>query len=169
MEALHRAVESALGGAVLVAVVVRGGDVAQAFRIDLVDGRRVFAKTHPDPPPGFFTTEANGVRWLRDADAIPVPEVLGVSDGSAEEPPYLVLEWIEAGSPGASTEADLGRSLAWSSWPTPTGSSASGRPTSPPPDSTATSGRATGWATCTVTAGSSTRPPMEATASSTSP
>jgi fructosamine-3-kinase len=88
--------------------VVRGGDVAQAFRYDLADGRTVFAKTHPHPPAGFFTTEAAGLRWLRDPGALAVPEVLAVSD----DPAYLVLEWIDVGSPRAGTEAELGRSLA---------------------------------------------------------
>jgi fructosamine-3-kinase len=89
-------------------VPVHGGDVARAFRVDLVAGATVFAKTHPDPPPEFFTTEAVGLAWLREADAAPVPEVLYVSD----DPPLLILEWIEAGKAAAATEADLGRALA---------------------------------------------------------
>ncbi len=32
---------------------VSGGDFATAFCVDLDDGRRVFAKTHTNPPPGF--------------------------------------------------------------------------------------------------------------------
>ena len=58
-----------------------GGDVAEAYRIELRDGRTVFVKTHRSPPPGFFTTEASGLSWLRDAGAVAVPDVLGVSDG----------------------------------------------------------------------------------------
>ena len=87
---------------------VHGGDVAASFAISLADGRRVFAKTHPNAPPGFFTTEAAGLRWLREPGVVPVPEVLAVSD----DPPLLVLEWIEEGRPTATTDADLGRSLA---------------------------------------------------------
>lgn len=85
-----------------------GGDVAQAYRVGLGDGATVFAKTHPGAPPGFFTTEALGLRWLRDAGTVAVPEVVAVSD----DPPVLVLEWIEPGRPGPHTEADLGRALA---------------------------------------------------------
>jgi len=69
MDPLREAVEAALGSAVRTSWVVRGGDVAQSFGYDLADDRRVFAKTHPNPPPGFFTTEANGLRWLDAADA----------------------------------------------------------------------------------------------------
>jgi fructosamine-3-kinase len=85
-----------------------GGDVADAFRARLDDGTTVFAKTHPSAPPGFFSTEAAGLTWLREARAIPVPEVLAVSD----EPPLLILEWIEPGRPKRTTERDLGRALA---------------------------------------------------------
>jgi fructosamine-3-kinase len=106
---LLAAVGAALGARVTRATVVRGGDVAAAFRMDLSDGRRVFAKTHPKPPPGFFTTEAAGLRWLREPAVVYVPEVLAVSDG---EPTFLVLEWIDEGRPTATTEAELGRALA---------------------------------------------------------
>jgi fructosamine-3-kinase len=83
-----------------------GGDVAESFRMELADGRAVFAKTHLDPPSDFFQTEAAGLAWLGEPAVVDVPEVLAVSDG------LLVLEWIEEGRPAANTEADLGRSLA---------------------------------------------------------
>ena len=102
------AVGRALGAQVTSATVVRGGDVAQAYRYELDDGRTVFAKTHPSPPPGFFTTEAAGLRWLAEPGVVTVPEVLAVSD----EPAFLALGWIELGHPRATTEADLGRGLA---------------------------------------------------------
>jgi fructosamine-3-kinase len=109
VEALELAVGAALDREVRSSTPVHGGDVAAAFRMDLADGRRVFAKTHARPPAGFFTTEAAGLRWLRDPGALPVPEVLAVSD---DEPAFLVLEWIDVGAPGPTTEADLGRALA---------------------------------------------------------
>jgi fructosamine-3-kinase len=106
--ALADQVHHALGAPVAAITRVHGGDVAEAYRLDLGDGRRVFAKTHRDPPPGFFTTEAGGLSWLRSASSVPVPEVLAVRD----EPPLLVLEWVDQGRPSPSTEADLGRALA---------------------------------------------------------
>jgi fructosamine-3-kinase len=90
-----------------------GGDVAESYRMELADGRTVFAKTHRDPPAGFFTTEANGLRWLREPAVLPVPEVLAVSDGDDGSPPRLVLEWIGEGRRGSSSgEAEFGRALA---------------------------------------------------------
>jgi len=101
-------IAAALGEEVVRWTPASGGDVALSFRATLADGRTVFAKTHPNPPPEFFLTEAAGLAWLRDADAVPVPEVLFVSD----DPPCLVLEWIEPGRPERGTEAELGRALA---------------------------------------------------------
>ncbi len=106
---LREVVSAALGAGVTAWHPVHGGDVAIAYELRLDDGRRVFAKTHAAPPPHFFSTEAAGITWLRDAGAVAVPEVLAVSD---EAPAHLVLEWIERGSPRRDTEAELGRALA---------------------------------------------------------
>lgn len=107
-DALLAAVGAALGADPVSLAGVSGGDVAAAHRVDLDDGRRVFVKTHHDPPPGFFTTEAWGLRWLREAGSVLVPDVLAVSD----DPPFLALEWLEEGRPRPGTEAELGRGLA---------------------------------------------------------
>jgi fructosamine-3-kinase len=85
-----------------------GGDVADAFRAELEGGDAVFAKTRWGSPPGFFLTEAAGLAWLREAEALPVPEVLAVSD----DPPLLVLSWIEEGRARRGTEAGFGHALA---------------------------------------------------------
>jgi fructosamine-3-kinase len=108
-EAMRRTLAASLGSEVIRATPVHGGDVAVAFRVDLDDGRRVFAKTHRSPPPHFFTTEASGLRWLRVDGAPQVPEVLAVSDAT---PAHLVLEWIDVGGPTVTTEEELGRGLA---------------------------------------------------------
>ena len=112
MESLRTAVEDAVGARVVQMSVVRGGDVAAAFRVELADGTRLFAKTHPSPPLGFFSTEAASLSWLRDADAVPVPNVVVVSDGTESAPAFLILEWIDEGRPVAATERSLGTALA---------------------------------------------------------
>ena len=85
-----------------------GGDVARSRRVELDDDRVVFVKTHDAPPPGFFTTEAAGLRWLGETGTVRVPEVLSVDDDPPTSP------W--SGSPRAlrprRPEADLGRALA---------------------------------------------------------
>ena len=98
----------ALGSPVVSHQPVHGGDVAASYRLDLRDGRRVFAKTHVTAPPGFFSTEAAGLGWLRGASPLAVPEVLAVSD----EPPLLVLEWIDEGPPSERADQEFGTGLA---------------------------------------------------------
>jgi fructosamine-3-kinase len=105
---LAAAVAERLGSGVVAAAPVGGGDVAAAFRVELDDGQTVFAKTRATAPPGFFVTEADGLSWLRQSGTLAVPEVLAVSD----DPPLLVLEWIDEGRPTATTEVELGRGLA---------------------------------------------------------
>ncbi len=106
---LRKALERSLGVGIVAGTPVRGGDVAVSYAVDLDDGRRVFAKTHTAAPPGFFTTEAAGLEWLRAAAAVPVPEVLAVSD---DVPNHLVLEWITEGPPDRETDLALGTALA---------------------------------------------------------
>lgn len=107
----RRAVEAALNNRVEAMASLRGGDVAEAYRVVLTGGDVVFAKTHRSPPPGFFTTEAAGLQWLREADAVRVPQVLAVDDGERHGPPLLVLEWIDE-SPRQPDDAAFGCSLA---------------------------------------------------------
>lgn len=102
------AVRDALGSDVRSAARVSGGDVAEAFRLELDDAQVVFAKTRAGARADFFDTEAKGLRWLREAEALPVPEVLFVGT----DPPVLVLEWIEEAPGRPRSDVDFGRSLA---------------------------------------------------------
>jgi fructosamine-3-kinase len=115
-DALRSAAERDLAVGVTAMRRLGGGDVAESFRLELANGRAVFAKTHRNPPPGFFTTEATGLEWLREPGLVGVPEVLSVSDGAeageGEGPPRLVLEWVDEGRPTSATEPDLGCALA---------------------------------------------------------
>jgi fructosamine-3-kinase len=107
---LRDALASAVGEGVASAARVHGGDVARSYRIELAGGRILFAKTHPAPPPGFFSTEAAGLSWLREAAGdVGVPEVVAVSD---EDPTFLVLEWIDEGRLAPTSDASLGTGLA---------------------------------------------------------
>ena len=106
---LAAAIEWTLGSVVRVSQRVHGGDVATAYRVDLADGRRVFVKTHDQPPVGFFTTEASSLSWLGEVAVVDVPAVLAVSD---EAPAFLALSWIDTDAALPTTDADLGRNLA---------------------------------------------------------
>ena len=85
---------------------VPGGSICAAQRLTLDDGGSVFAKSLADPPEGFFAAEAAGLRWLRAAEAVPVPEII------AELPDMLALEWIDHGEATPKGAEELGRGLA---------------------------------------------------------
>ena len=105
-------IEAKLGVSVRQIQGTAGGDINQAHRLTLEDGRAVFMKTHASGPTGMFPAEAQGLRWLADAQVIRVPEVLGCSDGVDGRDGFLLLEWIELGRPASGFDEDLGRQLA---------------------------------------------------------
>ncbi|MEV8506683.1 fructosamine kinase family protein [Actinoplanes sp. NPDC051475] len=87
---------------------VGGGDVCRASRLTLDDGFSLFTKTWPSgtPPENFFATEAAGLRWLREAGAVPLPEVFVALDD------LLALEWVEPGAASRPAAERFGRELA---------------------------------------------------------
>lgn len=82
------------------------GSADAAFRPAV--GSRLFIKTHQNPPPRHFSTEALGLAWLCESATVRVPAILGVSDKT----PYLALQWIEQGSSSSLTEVQFGHQLA---------------------------------------------------------
>jgi fructosamine-3-kinase len=85
---------------------VPGGDVNAAARLVLADGRVLFVKHRPDPPPGMYAAEARGLGLLAVAGAPRVPAVVAVREE------WLAMEWIERGAPGPGYDEALGRGLA---------------------------------------------------------
>jgi fructosamine-3-kinase len=109
---------------------VAGGDINDAWLIELEGGTRAFVKSRAGATPGEYATEAAGLRWLGEVDErLPVPAVLAVRDvpspapagGSSGsggptpaggEPPFLALAWIDEGRLDSAGEEELGRGLA---------------------------------------------------------
>jgi fructosamine-3-kinase len=85
---------------------VGGGDINEAWRVTLADGRDAFVKTRADAGPGEYESEAAGLRWLAEPGALRTPRVLEVGRD------YLALEWIERGPLDAAGAEELGRGLA---------------------------------------------------------
>ena len=125
MSDLASSLAAALGRPVTQLAPVSGGDLNDAFSATQADGARVFVKTSADPAAaGSFAAEAAGLRWLAEADALPVPDVLAVADpvqpaagdaGSAGPPPaprFLVLAWIDAAPSSPGGDEALGCGLA---------------------------------------------------------
>jgi fructosamine-3-kinase len=107
---IAEAVAQALGRPVGGARRVRGGDINDAWLVELADGTRAFVKTRTDAHPGEYATEAAALRWLAEVDGgLAVPDVLAVGGGT---PRFLALAWVEQGRLDASGEEALGRGLA---------------------------------------------------------
>jgi len=109
-------VSAAAGLAQLTGLAVRQARVVgsqhgyQHVMLTLADGRRAFAKTAASQATAqtadAFEAEANGLRWLAEADAVPVPEVLAVTRSA------LVISLITPGEPTPEAAFDLGAELA---------------------------------------------------------
>jgi fructosamine-3-kinase len=85
---------------------VGGGDINEAWRVTLADGRDAFVKTRADPAAREYAHEARGLRWLAEPGALRTPRVLEVARD------YLVLEWVEPGRLDRAGAEELGRGLA---------------------------------------------------------
>jgi fructosamine-3-kinase len=81
---------------------VAGGDINDAWAVELQSGDRLFVKTRDSPPRGEYAAEAAGLEWLGDA-GVRVPEVVAVDDA------FLALRWVDE---GLLDEESLGRDLA---------------------------------------------------------
>jgi fructosamine-3-kinase len=110
-EGVRRAIEARLGERITRAEPIAGGDINDAYRLELASGRRVFAKTHAGADPRMFPCEARGLAWLGEARALRVPEVLAVSADS-DETSFLVLEHLQPGRRRTDFDERLGRGLA---------------------------------------------------------
>jgi fructosamine-3-kinase len=110
--ALASALGASLGSPVASARQTSGGDINDAFLLRLADERRFFVKSHARAPIGLFTTEARGLDWLREADALRIPRVVRAAEATGDVPAHLVLELIERGSAADMFDRDLGAGLA---------------------------------------------------------
>lgn len=98
--------EKLLGVGVVATTPVAGGDICTTTRIRLTDGRNAVMKTRPHAPDGFFQREAEGLRWLAEADGAPVPDVLGAAEDC------VVVDWVEPSRPSTDAAERFGRDLA---------------------------------------------------------
>ncbi|HET7013169.1 MAG TPA: fructosamine kinase family protein [Streptosporangiaceae bacterium] len=89
---------------------IGGGHGARHYRATLADGRDLFIKSIADPSAGDagarLAAEAAGLRWLAEAGAAPVPEI--IFSGNA----LLALVWLPQASPDRAAAERFGRELA---------------------------------------------------------
>lgn len=112
LDALRGSLRQHLNADLEKASPLSGGDINEAFRLDLSDGRRVFLKTNRHAAVDMFPAEARGLAWLAEPGAIRTPEVLAVAPATPSTPGFLVLELLEPGPPQPGFDERLGRELA---------------------------------------------------------
>ncbi len=103
---LAERLERVTGSAVAEAVPVGAQHLWAHYRVTLADGRVVFAKAAADDLGGIFEAEARGLRWLAEAHAVGVPEVLGWDEAT------LAVAWLPEQAPDAHAAEQFGRDLA---------------------------------------------------------
>ncbi len=92
---------------------VGGGDINNAARVETAShgeagDARYFVKWNTAPLPRMFEAEARGLKLLDSAHALRIPRVIALID----QPPALVLEWIDVGANKPAASEALGRGLA---------------------------------------------------------
>ncbi|MGI9257330.1 MAG: fructosamine kinase family protein [Gammaproteobacteria bacterium] len=88
---------------------VGGGSINDAYRVS-TDRGPLFLKLNSAVNDDMFEAEVDGLRALREARSIIVPEVLAY--GVAADTAFLALEWLNLGRRSAMAEAALGVALA---------------------------------------------------------
>ncbi|MGN8225276.1 fructosamine kinase family protein [Gracilimonas sp. BCB1] len=86
---------------------VHGGDINQAAKIIMQDGKQLFVKHNSSAPGNMFEVEAKGLELLNSAGTnLQVPSPLLVKED------FLVLNWIEEGGGKQHSARDFGKELA---------------------------------------------------------
>ena len=89
---------------------VSGGDINRAYALELSDGSKVFMKANGKENADFFRAEADGLAAIRSTKTVRVPEVIAY--GADDNESFLLLEYIESGTGGRASSAELGEDLA---------------------------------------------------------
>jgi fructosamine-3-kinase len=99
--------ERLLGTQVRDCRVIGGQFGVRHCRATLADGRAVFAKIAGARAGDVrFAAEARGLRWLGEAQAVPVPDVVGCDEDT------LVISWLPTQAPDRQAAERFGRDLA---------------------------------------------------------
>ncbi|HJN74376.1 MAG TPA: fructosamine kinase family protein [Myxococcota bacterium] len=96
---------AALQGEVSFVRALGGGDINQAGLVSL-DGQPVFVKWNPNPVPGMFACEAEGLGALRDTHTLRVPEPIAWGED------FLAMEYLPLPRARRDFGEELGRGLA---------------------------------------------------------
>jgi protein-ribulosamine 3-kinase len=90
---------------------IGGGCINRTLALTLSNGETVFLKQNDHPPEGMFEKEARGLQLMRQVKNGPrIPQVVALPEGP--NPQFLIIEYIEEGSPGDGYYERFGQALA---------------------------------------------------------
>jgi protein-ribulosamine 3-kinase len=90
---------------------IGGGCINRTLALTLSNGETVFLKQNDHPPEGMFEKEARGLQLMRQVKNGPrIPQLVALPEGP--NPQFLVIEYIEEGSPGNGYYERFGQALA---------------------------------------------------------
>ena len=89
---------------------VHGGDINEAFCLQGSETKYFLKINNAVQYPGRFLKEANGLDTLRKCPSLLLPKV--IKHGTLEDVQYLLLEWMDEGTPAADAQHDLGSNIA---------------------------------------------------------
>ena len=91
---------------------VHGGDINEAYLLELSDGSSVFMKKHAGSDPEFFQAEADGLEAIRRTKTISVPGVIRVGTDPSCGKVYLLMQHVRSAAPRPDFWERFGRELA---------------------------------------------------------
>jgi len=89
---------------------VGGGSINETTKLSTTAGSFFIKKNSASLYPNMFQKEAQGLKILRDTNAIDIPEVVG--NGKSGDESFLILKFIDGGSKNSSFWDDFGQQLA---------------------------------------------------------
>ena len=81
---------------------LRGGDINSSYCLFTTTGKYFLKVNDKNKYPLMFTREASGLHKLREFCTLKIPQV--IKHGSCNDQQYLILEWLENGTPKKDTE-----------------------------------------------------------------
>ena len=75
---------------------LHGGDINEAYLLELSDGSSVFMKKHAGHDPEFFQAEADGLDAIRQTNTISVPEVMLIGTDPSCGKVYLLMQYVRS-------------------------------------------------------------------------
>jgi protein-ribulosamine 3-kinase len=108
IQRIETALQASYGAALHIssASACTGGSIHQCFRLDLDNGESLFLKTGHTALPGLYRCEYTALKAFPANTGPRMPRPLLCSDE------FLLMEWLDLGTPGKNWQETLGRALA---------------------------------------------------------